>query len=282
MEYRKVLVSVTGDKSDAAMVETAVKIAQPINGVVRALYSLGESATVAQFRYPSLGDSFFAQIEDVASNARDLQEENARTGFEDSVRQAWRKIGDIAPDPSHIEWSAIDADMPDAIIYQGGIYDLLVLGDAGRNDPYVMEAALFRSGRPVLFAPAEVPAHIGRHVMIGWNRSAEAGKSVVNAIPLLQRAGRVTICAVHTLARRGPSAEECADYLSAHDVQADIANIEPLGDAIGAILLDQAEQLGADLIVTGANYQSRLRETTPGGVTGYLLNNATIAVMMSH
>ena len=35
-------------------------------------------------------------------------------------------------------------------------------------------------------------------------------------------------------------------------------------------------------IVTGANFQSRLREMTPGGVTGYLLRNATIAVMMSH
>ena len=282
MEYKKVLVSVTGDKSDAATVETAVKIARPFDGVVRALYSLGESATVAQFRYPSLGDSFFTQIEDVASEAKDFQEENARTNFEDSVRHAWQEIDGTLPDPLQIQWNAVDADMPDAIIYQGGIYDLLVLGEASRNDPYVMEAALFRSGRPVLFAPAKVPAQIGKHVMIGWNRSAEAGKSVVNAIPLLQHAERVTICAIHTLARRGPSAEECAEYLSAHDIRADIANVEPSGDAIGAILLDQAEQFGADVIVTGANYQSRLRETTPGGVTGYLLRNVAIAVMMSH
>jgi len=282
MEYKKILVSVTGDKSDAAAVETAVKIAHPFHGVIRALYSLGESATVAQFRYPSLGDSFFTQIEDVASSAKDILQENARTSFEDGVKRAWQAIDGTSPDPLTIEWSAVDADMPDAIIYQGGIYDLLVLGEAGRNDPYVMEAALFRSGRPVLFAPAKVPARIGRHVMIGWNRSAEAGKSVVNAIPLLQHAERVTICAIHTLARRGPSAEECAEYLSAHGIRADIANFEPLGDTIGAILLDQAEQLGADVIVTGANYQSRLRETTPGGVTGYLLRHAATAVMMSH
>ena len=282
MAYRKVLVSVTGDNSDAAAVQTAVKIAQPSFGVVRALYSLGESATVAQFRYPSLGDSFFTQIEEVASDAKDLQEEQARANFEDNVKYAWREIAGSLPDPRYIEWNAVDADMPDAITYQGGIYDLLVLGESGRNDPYVMEAALFHSGRPVLFAPAKVPAQIGNHVMIGWNRSAEAGKSVVDAIPLLQHAERVTICAVHTLARRGPSAEECAEYLSAHDIRADIANVEPLGDAIGGILLDQAEQAGADLIVTGANYQSRLREMTPGGVTGYLLRHATIAVMMSH
>jgi nucleotide-binding universal stress UspA family protein len=118
--------------------------------------------------------------------------------------------------------------------------------------------------------------------MIGWNRSAESGKSVVNAIPLLQQAERVTICAIHTLARRGPSAEECAEYLAAHNIRADIANVEPLGKAIGLILLDQAEQLGAEILVTGANYKSRLHEIAPGGVTGYLLRNATIAVMMSH
>lgn len=282
MEYKKVLVSVTGDKSDDAAAETAVKIARPFHGVIRALYSLGESPTVAQFRYPSLGDSFFTQIEDVASEAKELLEVNARTNFEDSVKHAWQKIDGSSPDPLSVEWCAVDADLPDAIVYQGGIYDLLVVGEANRNDPYVVEAALFRSGRPVLFAPANVPAQIGNHVMIGWNRSAEAGKSVVNAIPLLQHAERVTICAIHTLARRGPSAEECAEYLSAHDVHADIQNVEPLGDAIGAILLDQAEQLEADVIVTGANYKSRLREMAPGGVTGYLLRNATGAVMMSH
>ena len=145
-----------------------------------------------------------------------------------------------------------------------------------------MEAALFRSGRPVLFVPAKVPTAIGGHIMIGWNRSAEAGKSVVNAIPLLQQAERVTICAIHTLARRGPSAEECAEYLSAHDVRADIMDVDPLGEAIGATLLDQAKQFRVDVIVTGANYKSRLNELTPGGVTGYLLRNSTIAVMMSH
>lgn len=282
MDYRKILVALTGDKSDAATVETAVKIAQPFHGIVRALYALGESASLAQFRYPSLGDGFFAQIEEVVSEAKDLQEETARANFEDSAKQAWQAIDESVPGPIKTEWCAVDADMSDAIIYQGGIYDLLVLGEASRNDPYVTEAALFRSGRPVLFAPANVPARIGRHVIIGWNRSAEAGKSVVNAIPLLQQAERVTICAIHTLARRGPSPEECAEYLASHDVRADIANVEPRGDAIGAILLDQAEQLSADVIVTGANYQSRLREMTPGGVTGYLLRHATTAVMMCH
>jgi nucleotide-binding universal stress UspA family protein len=282
MEYKKILVSVSGEKSDAAAIETAVKIAQPFNGVIRGLYSLGESATVAQFRYPSLGDSFFAQIEDVASEAKDTQEENLHAAFEDNVKQTWRQVAGSSIAPDHVEWSAVDADMPDAIVYQGGIYDVLVLGEQSRNNPYVTEAALFRSGRPVLFAPARVPDRIGNHVMIGWNRSAEAGKSVVNAIPLLQRAGRVMICSVHTLARRGPSAEECADYLSDHDIRAEVVNVEPLGDPVGAILLDQAERFDVDVIVTGANYQSRLREMTPGGVTGHLLRHATIAVMMSH
>jgi nucleotide-binding universal stress UspA family protein len=282
MAYRKILVSVAGDKSDSAAIETAVKIAQPFHGVVRALFSRGEPASLAQFRYPSIGDSFFTQIEEVASNSRELREENARINFEESIRRSWQKIDGTTPDPLQIEWRGVDADMPDAITFQGGIYDLLVLGEASRNDPYVNEAALFHSGRPVLFASAKGPARIDKHVMIGWNRSAEAGKSVVNAIPLLQQVERVTICAIHTLARRGPSAEECAEYLSAHDIHADVENVEPSGEEIGSILLDQAEQLEADVLVTGANYKSRLNEMMPGGVTGYLLRNATIEVMMSH
>src|SRR5690606_37247678 len=101
-------------------------------------------------------------------------------------------------------------------------YDLLVLGPAGRGNPHVVEAALFRTRRPVLFAPEGTPARIGGHILLGWNRSAESGRAVAAALPLLQRAERVVVCAVHTAAKRGPSAEELARYLTHHRVSASI------------------------------------------------------------
>jgi nucleotide-binding universal stress UspA family protein len=280
MAYNRIIVSISGDGSDAAAVETAVQVAHPTNGRLVALYARGETGTSAMFRYPVLGESFFTQVEEAVSETTDKREADARALFDEQLSSALQKT-----EPRRlgvpVEWIAENADMPEAITRQGGIYDLLVLGPEMRKDPYLMEAALFHSGRPVLVT-AENKCPPVNNIMIGWNQSAEAGKSVVNAIPLLQQADNVTICAIRTLAKRGPSAEQCAGYLRAHDVESSIRLVDPSGEAVGALLLNEARRLDADVLVTGANYQSRLQELMPGGVTGYLLQHADIAFIMSH
>ena len=56
------------------------------------------------------------------------------------------------------------------------------------------------------------------------------------------------------------------------------------GDSFSAgdVLLNEAADLGADLIVMGAYGHSRFRELVLGGVTRTLLGQMTVPVLMSH
>jgi nucleotide-binding universal stress UspA family protein len=282
MDFMSVLVPVSGTEADAAAVAAAIRVAHESGGIVRALYASGEPIEAAQFRYPSLGDSFFTEMEAAVREGSAAREARARAYFEDQAARLWKEIAGDGAGRQRTQWLSVAADEPDAILYQGGVYDLLVLGKAGRDDPHVVEAALFRTRRPVLFVPEAAPPRIGARVTIGWNRSAESGRAVAGALPLLQRAERVVICAIRTAAKRGPSPDELAEYLSHHRVTAEIVELDPQRRPIGGVLLDEARKQTSDLVVAGANYRSRLNETTPGGVTGYLLQKARLPVMMSH
>src|SRR3546814_14203552 len=71
---------------------------------------------------------------------------------------------------------------------------------------------IFASGRPILLLPEAWPAErLPRHLVIGWNGSAEATRGVANAMPLLIDAEVVEIVVVpsagiHTRAGFDPGA----------------------------------------------------------------------------
>lgn len=82
MDFMSVLVPVTNEDADVAAIEAAIRIAQASGGVVRALYARGEPAEAAQFRYPSLGDSVFVQIDEAIRDSSESREAKARDSLE--------------------------------------------------------------------------------------------------------------------------------------------------------------------------------------------------------
>src|SRR3546814_11553190 len=56
-----------------------------------------------------------------------------------------------------------------------------------------LEAALFESGRPVLLAPPGGATKIGENILIAWNGTPEAARTVAFAKPLLRRARHVPV-----------------------------------------------------------------------------------------
>ncbi len=50
----------------------------------------------------------------------------------------------------------------------------------------------------------------------------------------------------------------------------------------GAAILEEAERLGADLLIKGAYTQSRLRQMIFGGATSHILVNTELPVFMAH
>lgn len=185
------------------------------------------------------------------------------------------------------------ADLPDELALHARYVDLAVLaqpedrGGSGGSQNAVLEELLFRSGRPLLVVPwAGKPNPEPKTVMVAWDASDTAARALADALPLLRRAKKVAVV-VAIGDRPGAHGDEPgADitlHLARHDIAAEARRI-PLGSDIdvASLLLSQAADIGAEMMVMGGYHHSRLRESVLGGVTRSILETMTVPVLMSH
>ena len=168
----------------------------------------------------------------------------------------------------------------------GRVFDVIVLSRPGANETFVHNRALysglFESGRPILLAPLALPPQIATNVLIAWNRSTEQARAVALAMPLLQKAKRVTVLTVIGGTEvPGPSAEQLIHYLQRNGIAAEPMKVELGGKNTGQAILAAAQSLDCDLLIKGAYTQSRLRQMIFGGATRHVLENADIPVLLA-
>ena len=168
----------------------------------------------------------------------------------------------------------------------GRVFDVIVLSRPGANETFVHNRALysglFESGRPVLLAPPAPPPQIATNVLIAWNRSTEQARAISLAMPLLQKAKRVTVLTVIGGTEvPGPSAEQLIHYLQRNGIAAEPMSVGLDGKNTGQTILAAAQSTGCDLLVKGAYTQSRLRQMIFGGATRHVLENAEIPVLLA-
>ena len=169
----------------------------------------------------------------------------------------------------------------------GRVFDVIVMNrpDANSTGLYnrAIESGLFESGRPILLSPPSPPRQIATNVMIAWNCSTEQARATALAMPLLQKADRVTVLTVTGgTGVPGPSAEQLIRYLQRNGIGAEPMRVELDGRSTGEAILAAAQSLGCDLLVKGAYTQSRLRQMIFGGATQHVLANAALPVLLAN
>src|SRR5262249_16615355 len=149
------------------------------------------------------------------------------------------------------------------------------------------ERLILGAGRPVLVVPyAGRFERIGERVLLAWNASREATRAANDALALLERATKVTVLSVNP--RRGPTGHrdipgaDIALHLARHGVRCEASSITTDEVGLDDMLLSQAADSDADLIVMGGYGHSRLGELVLGGATRHILRQITVPVLMSH
>jgi len=157
-----------------------------------------------------------------------------------------------------------------------------------RQEPEQMlsiERWLFQTGHPALLYPEDAAASPSFDtILVSWDFSQAASRTITGALPLLKRAKNIRVTTV-----RGEkdipvtdTMRPLLDYLAAHGVAARADEIGTGGRPIGEVLLQRADEIGADLIVMGAFGHSRLQEFLLGGATKSVLAGTPRPVFMSH
>jgi len=168
-------------------------------------------------------------------------------------------------------------------------FDISVVGQAEPEkvapEELIIEAALFESGRPVVVVP-----YIQRdglkldRVLIGWDGSRNAARSIGDALPLLALAKSVDVVMVASDKVKSdelPGAD-IAEHLARHRLKVEVKRMPSGGIDVANALLSYAADASIDFIVMGGYGHSRLREFILGGATRGILTSMTVPVMMSH
>jgi len=191
-----------------------------------------------------------------------------------------------------IEWrSAVTiAALPGTLANEARSADLIITGI--ERDPSLFDGSrhvdvgdlAMQAGRPVLIVPAKTEQLTLDRVVVGWKDTREARRAIADAMPLLIRAGHVSlieIAAEGDLAAARSRLAEIVVWLSRHGVTAEASASGSNGDDASLLTAIVADQK-ADLVVAGAYGHSRLKEWAFGGITRNFLLHADQCLLVSH
>jgi nucleotide-binding universal stress UspA family protein len=280
MSYKTVLVSLNEVSRVAEATAAAVSVARETGGHVSGLYVIPAVQV-----YPSVG---FEAAPQVFEGNRTFFKDNAarvKQVFEEALRR------EGLPHDFH----QVDGRSPviaDEVIAAGRCADLVIVSATNPEEITgverdFVEQVVMAVGRPVIVLPFKGEAKLSLdEIVVGWDNGREAARAAFDALPLLQKAGKVRIVRVDPQKdpnlRGSVAGADLAEALARHGVKAETQGFPTDGMDEGQALMRCAEDNGAGLIVMGAYGHSRLTEFIFGGATRFVLTRMSRPVLMSH
>jgi len=287
MSVRKFLLPLTSPASGEAALHTGLMLAKMWAAHLLVLHIRADSRDIAPLAGEGLSGAMIEEMmsateKESGSRARSLKELFEMATEEHAVCMHDALRGRDEPSASYVAMTGREDEI---IAHQARLADLTIVPhpQAGEDvaSADALHSVLFESGRPVLMAPVKRPDSIGKRVAIAWNGSHESASALASIMPFVRQAAAVRVLVSDEYYRRGPRGEEVVEYISHHGVTADVGVFHSIDRTVGAGLLAAAADFGADLMSMGAYSSSRLRELILGGTTRYVLENATLPVLMN-
>ncbi|MDQ7975734.1 universal stress protein [Paraburkholderia sp. SARCC-3016] len=281
MSYKTLLVHLDDSRHSAARIAVALDLAQRFDAHLIGLYIVSQDLFQPFFR---LDDSVNPSTLEQQHVQRVL---SAQSAFLDAAQRA----------ACNVEWRAPAGPAIETATLHARHADLLILGQRDPEDPasyvarHFIEDLLIESGRPALVLPyaGKAAAMIGDNVVIAWDGSREAARTLSDSLALIKRARVVTI---ESVVRHGggdaahgepPATLDVSAFLERHGIRASFSTTPAVaGVSTGATLLNRVADLHADLLVMGAFGHARAQERVLGGATRTMLESMTVPVLMAH
>jgi nucleotide-binding universal stress UspA family protein len=283
--YKTILASLSDPESAPATLQLAFLVARGQGAHVEALHVRSDPSSAVPLVGEGMSGAMVEEMLAVAERQSSEQASQVRAQFDQACLRHDVPILAVPGGSTTVStvWRQEIGREEEVVAKAGRLTDLVVMARPlpDRDQPSIMtlNAALMESGRPLLLAPPNIAATVGRHVAIFWNGSAEASRAVASSMPLLSVAETVSILSASEEGGADPT--ELAGYLAWHGITAVIHSYSANGQ-VGETLMAEALALGADLLVMGAYTHSRLRQLILGGVTRHILQSCTLPVLLSH
>jgi nucleotide-binding universal stress UspA family protein len=275
MSYKTILVHVDQSPRATARIGLAARLAAEHGGHLVGVAMTGISRHI-----------FYGSNVDIARSVIEPQLKRL-TGEADAALEQFEAIAAGVAGVS-FEKRLVDDDEAPGLASQALYADLVVVSQSDPNAPVVRIAPdlpsylMLHSACPVLVVPfAGAPPVCGADPIIAWNESVPASRAVANAVPLLQRARRVSLAMFNAGAAPRPAGADIALFLARHGINIEVMSKETEFEVAYA-LLELAREIGADVLVMGGYGHARFREVILGGATQAILTSMTLPVLISH
>ncbi|MDH3913936.1 MAG: universal stress protein [Rhodospirillales bacterium] len=279
-----ILVPLSRPEGGETVLKAAFAIAGRFDGHVRVLHVRSNLAEALHTAGMELSGSMRRSALELGERHAAEAADAVRTLFDEYCAANGISVVQDPPGPGGVSASWREETGKEDLIVarRGRLSDLVVMAQPDKDRPVLdtLEAALLHTGRPVLILPPDPPEKIGSTIALGWNGSEVAAKVAVAIRPLLAKAERVVVLTAPDGATA--SAEDMVEELAWHGISAEAHAFEAGERPAGTALLAEAKALGADVLVLGGYGKSRARGIIMGSVTGYMLAESDLPVLMLH
>ena len=274
MPIKTILLHMSNDDRHTQRLEVAVGLAKRFSAFVEVLFVATPVSMPPAVTGRAASYAYIAEATAIAHEKAGQIEQEVRSALK-NCSYSW-----TVDEGEHVELLAARAAYADlAIVSQSHGDDL---GD--RVMLQVPDRLPLTSSCPTLVLPFNFAprTEIGRHVVVAWKNTREAGRAVRNALPFLTAAERVTVVTIDPPGHALDAGRDLMIWLERHGVRSQHQASVFQGGDVGEIILDSHRSLGGDLLVMGSYGHSRLREMVLGGATRTVLSNLITPVLMSH
>lgn len=278
MTLRTILVSLTSTGSAKQLLDAAAVLARRDNAHVIGLY-VTESLVV----YPDIAMhipevSYQGFVASQRAHAKEIKSIFDSFAVAQDFPTEWRKI------------SSESGFLADSIIASARSVDLVVIAqeDEGEDRPTInnlQERVIKECGRPVLVIPRDYEGKtLGENIALGWSETREAARAVHDLMCLVNPDANIRVLRIgkppgNTLSDH--AANDLAVALARHGPRVELVHRDKDGEKIADVLGQEAFEMGADMMATGAFGHSRAYDFVIGAATRSLLSEARLPVMFS-
>ena len=241
----------------------------------------------AHFIGAAAEQQLFEIYNDMTVNVSTSVSDEERARVDGDLHAARKRFDAVVEARNDVEWRSCVTEPERFLVGQARAADLVVVGRCASYD--VADDALgvrpgtvaLECGRPVLVVPPEKDYLAAHKVVVAWKDTREARRAVRDALPILKKANEVVVMTAAP-AFRDAGAEDVSIWLDRHGVRSRVSVHASEVEDVAADLINVADDIGADLIVSGAYGHSRTREWFFGGATRDLLETSKHCLFMSH
>lgn len=288
MQFRTILVAVSGGGASHSAVETACRLARRFHSHLEGLHVAVQPAVptwpTARAATRALSDAIRRETDGAAAAARQIFDAAVDRHGLPFIEAAVRDKASRPTSGASASWRQESGSDTLAVARRARLFDLVVLGRSSRAvrqpSSATVERTLLEAGRPVLVVGTPALDKLGDAIALAWNDSPQASRALSAAVPLLKEASRT-----HILCFGDARMDELIQHLGWYGVHATGHRFRPLSQQrveTGELLLSATRDCQADLLVMGAYGHPPWWESLFGGATREVLNKESFPILLAH